>query len=94
MSPGANGFRPHTFQLMGSLTLHASGPAPVNAVWEAYADPQRWSQWSPHIRRVEAVGRLRPGLTGQVVAVVPLAVNFEVTKVDAKGHPGVQIAAP
>ncbi len=69
---------------MPSLTVRAHGPAGVPAVWEAYADPQRWPEWAPHIRRVEAVGRLRPGLSGQVIALVPPAVNFEVTDVDAK----------
>ena len=71
---------------MPSLTLRATGPAPATDVWEAYADPQRWSQWAPHIRRVEAVGRLRPGLAGQVFSMVPPPVNFEVTDVDAKGR--------
>ena len=69
---------------MPSLTLRATGPTPAPDVWEAYADPQRWSQWAPHIRRVEAVGRLRPGLAGQVFSVVPPPVSFEVTDVDAK----------
>jgi hypothetical protein len=53
-------------------------------VWEAYADPQRWPEWAPHIRRVEAIGRLRPGLEGQVWSIVPAPVSFEVTDVDAK----------
>ncbi len=69
---------------MPSLTLRANGPASAQQVWEAYADPQRWSQWAPHIRRVDAVGRLRPGLAGQVFSVIPAPVSFEVTDVDAK----------
>ncbi len=68
---------------MPSLTLRVNGPASAPAVWEAYADPQRWTEWAPHIRRVEAIGRLRPGLRGQVHAVVPPPVTFEVTEVDA-----------
>lgn len=71
---------------MPSLTLRATGPASAPTVWEAYADPQRWSQWAPHIRRVEAIGRLRPGLAGQVWSVVPTPVSFEVTDVDARGR--------
>jgi hypothetical protein len=71
---------------MPSLTLRATGPASATAVWEAYADPQRWSEWAPHIRRVEAIGRLRPGLAGQLFSVVPPAVSFEVTDVDARGR--------
>ncbi len=68
---------------MPSLTLRAHGPSPAPDVWEAYADPQRWSEWAPHIHRVQAVGRLRPGLCGQVFAIVPPPVSFEVTSVDA-----------
>jgi hypothetical protein len=51
---------------MSSLTVRASGPAAAPNVWEAYADPQRWPEWAPHLQRVDAVGRLRPGLKGQV----------------------------
>lgn len=71
---------------MSSLTVRASGPATVPAVWEAYADPQRWHEWAPHIRRVDAIGRLRPGLEGQVYSFAPPPVNFTVTDVDAKGR--------
>ena len=69
---------------MSSLTVRAHGPARASDVWEAYADPQRWPEWAPHIRRVEAVGRLRPGQVGRVWSVVPAPVSFEVTDVDAK----------
>jgi hypothetical protein len=69
---------------MSSLTVRAQGPAGPADVWEAYADPQRWSEWAPHIRRVEAIGRLRPGLTGQLFSVVRVPVSFEVIDVDAR----------
>jgi hypothetical protein len=69
---------------VSSLTVRAHGPASASDVWEAYADPQRWPEWAPHIRRVEAVGRLRPGLAGRVWSIVPAPVAFEVTDVDAK----------
>ena len=69
---------------MSSLTVRAHGPAGAPDVWEAYADPQRWPEWAPHIRRVDAIGRLRPGLAGQVWSIVPAPVSFEVTEVDAK----------
>ena len=75
---------PHTFSNMSSLTVRASGPADAHDVWEAFADPQRWAQWAPHIRRVDAIGRLRPGLAGQVWSVVPAPLSFDVTAVDAK----------
>jgi hypothetical protein len=71
---------------MSSLTVRATGPASAAAVWEAYADPQRWPSWAPHIRKVDAVGRLRPGLTGHVTSYVPPALSFEITDVDAKGR--------
>ena len=74
---------------MPSLTVRAQGPASPPTVWEAYADPQRWPQWAPHIRRVDAIGRLRPGLTGQVFSLVPLVappVSFTVTDVDARAR--------
>jgi hypothetical protein len=71
---------------MSSLTVRASGPATAPTVWEAYADPQRWPEWAPHIRRVDAIGRLRPGLEGHVISPVLARVNFSVTDVDAKGR--------
>ena len=75
---------PHTFSDVSSLTVRAHGPAGAPDVWEAYANPQRWPVWAPHIRRVEAVGRLRPGMAGQVWTFAPVPVSFEVTAVDAK----------
>ena len=71
---------------MASVTLRATGPASATDVWEAYADPSRWSEWSPHIRRVEAIGRLRPGLAGRVWSFMPPPVSFDVTSVDAKAR--------
>ncbi len=69
---------------MSSLTVRAQGPAGAPDVWEAYADPQRWVQWAPQIRRVVAIGRLRPGLTGEVWSILPVPVAFQVLEVDAK----------
>jgi hypothetical protein len=71
---------------MSSLTVRASGPAAAPTVWEAYADPQRWKDWAPHITQVNAIGRLRPGLEGQVGVPILPWVNFSVTDVDAKGR--------
>src|ERR1700710_1874423 len=71
---------------MSSMTVRASGPASAPTVWEAYADPQRWSEWAPHIRRVDAIGRLRPGLEGRVIYPVLPRVSFSVTAVDAKSR--------
>jgi polyketide cyclase/dehydrase/lipid transport protein len=69
---------------MGAMTLQTRGPLPVEAVWERYADPQRWPDWAPQIRRVDAVGRLRPGLTGRVHSYLPPGIAFKVTAVDAR----------
>jgi hypothetical protein len=69
---------------MTSLTVQARGSAPADAAWERYADPQKWPQWAPQIRRVEAVGRLRPGLTGRVYSYLPPGIAFRVLEVDAK----------
>lgn len=70
---------------MTALTLKARGAAPVDAAWERYADPQKWPEWAPQIRRVESVGRLRPGLTGRVYSYLPPGIAFRVLAVDAKG---------
>ena len=51
----------HTFSDVSSLTVRAHGPASASDVWEAYADPQRWPEWAPHIRRVEADGPAASG---------------------------------
>jgi len=67
---------------MGRLTLHAHGPADADSVWQGYADPQAWPTWAPQIAKVEADGRLRPGLTGRVWSYLPPPVSFEVLEVD------------
>ena len=68
---------------MAALTLRASGSRSAEEVWQLYADPQRWRQWSPQIRRVDAVGLLRPGLEGTVTTYLPVAVHFRVVEVHA-----------
>ena len=69
---------------MGSITLRTSGSAPVNCVWQRYADTREWSTWSPQIRRVSTDGRQRivPGLTGTVHGPAGIAVHFVVLDVD------------
>lgn len=72
---------------MVSVTLHAHGDATPQQAWERYADPQRWSQWSPQVQRVESsTPRLTAGMTGTVRAgLLPrptLGVPFEVLTVD------------
>jgi len=38
-----------------TLTLHATGPLPPAEVWERYAVPARWPEWSPQITGVEGL---------------------------------------
>jgi hypothetical protein len=71
---------------VGALTLHARGPLPPHVVWERYADPQRWQTWAPQIRKVEAVGRLRPAMSGRVYSYLPPGLAFQVLDVDARSR--------
>jgi hypothetical protein len=64
------------------VTLRASGPAEPSEVWERYAEPARWSQWSPQVRLVSTHERIRPGLRGRVDGVLP----FVVLDVDERGR--------
>lgn len=66
-----------------TLPLAASGPAPADAVWERYAVPTAWPDWSPQVRRVEAsAGRIAPGTSGTVHGWGSPPVRFTVTSVD------------
>ena len=68
---------------MTTLTLHATGPESPTEVWERYAVPSRWPEWSPQIRRVEVpVTRLTAGAHGRVYGPVGPGVPFEVDTVD------------
>jgi hypothetical protein len=64
-------------------TLRASGPAEPDLAWRRYAEPARWADWAPQIRRVEtAADRIAPGVTGRVVGPCGVAVAFTVDRVD------------
>jgi len=66
-----------------TLTLHATGPESPAEVWERYAVPARWPEWSPQIRRVEvSVARLAAGTSGRVYGPVGPGIPFEVEAVD------------
>ena len=68
---------------MPILRLRASGTAPVAVAWERYADPARWSSWSPQIRDVvTSAVRIAPGAHGAVIGPLGLRVPFEVLGVD------------
>ncbi|WP_298746446.1 SRPBCC family protein [uncultured Serinicoccus sp.] len=67
----------------------ARGPLPVDEAWDRYADPSRWADWAPHLRRVEVDGvsaggstRLHAGMSGRVHGTLGLAVDFVVSAVD------------
>ena len=65
-------------------TLTQAGDASTDEVWRRYADLDEWSRWAPFIQAVDSPGRaLVPGLTGTVIAVGGLRVDFEVLAVDA-----------
>lgn len=74
---------------MTSLTLHATGRAPVERAWGRYFDTRLWSSWSPQIRRVQLDDdgdhgqQLRTGLTGRVIGPAGVSVRFEIDAVDA-----------
>jgi hypothetical protein len=64
-------------------STRASGPAGPDLVWRRYAEPARWPDWAPQIRRVDtAAGRIAPGVTGTVRGPFGLPVRFTVTDVD------------
>jgi hypothetical protein len=69
------------------IRLCAAGDADLDVVWERYAELARWSQWSPHIRRVEpASGRICPGLRGTVRGPGGIGAAFEVVDVDVRSR--------
>lgn len=69
---------------MSDHLIEATGPLPVEQVWQAYACPGRWSQWAPQIRRVSGFdGQLRVGSVGRVLGPAGLRVRGEILSVDA-----------
>jgi hypothetical protein len=66
------------------LSLDVVGPATPELVWQRYARPARWSEWSPQIRRVDCADEeLRAGSTGRVHGPPGVAVDFTVLALDA-----------
>lgn len=68
-----------------NLRLVARGPASKYDIWARYVDPQRWPEWSPHLRRVSASGPLRPGLEGEMEGPLGVRARFDVLEVDRAG---------
>ena len=54
--------------------------APRETVWELLTDTERWPEWGPSVRAVEATDRyIRAGTTGRIETPVGVSVPFEVT---------------
>ncbi|MFF8558427.1 SRPBCC family protein [Streptomyces albidoflavus] len=68
---------------MATRTVSRAGPVAQETAWERYARPALWSQWAPHIRRVETdAGRIAPGVRGRVFSYAGVRVRFTVERVD------------
>jgi hypothetical protein len=64
------------------IRVQASGPSSAASMWEAYADPGRWSSWAPQIRGVRPLERLHLGMRGQVEGPAGVRASFEITELD------------
>jgi hypothetical protein len=68
-------------------TVRVVGAAPVDVVWERYAEPARWARWAPQIRRVDTpAARIAPGVTGRVQGPPGVAVAFVIGEVDEQAR--------
>ncbi|MGN9821470.1 SRPBCC family protein [Streptomyces sp. SD11] len=68
---------------MATLSLRATGPAPVGTVWRRYTEFQQWPSWSPQIRAVHTdTACIAPGVRGSVESVLGISVAFVVEDVD------------
>ncbi|GAB6900574.1 SRPBCC family protein [Kineosporia succinea] len=68
---------------MMTLKLTARGPVDPDLAWLRYVEPQRWTSWSPQLRRVEyAPQRLESGTGGRVVGPLGVWLGFWVEDVD------------
>lgn len=71
------------FPLFAALRLSASGPLPVDDVWERYTRPAWWTRWAPHLRSVEyAEPTVAPGTTGRVTGLGGIVADFRIDAVD------------
>lgn len=52
------------------MTVHVNveSEASPEAVWELYAQPERWSEWAPHVRSPRGLGspEVEPGASGRI----------------------------
>ena len=66
------------------MLVEASGIARPDTVWRRFTSPSEWPSFAPQIREVTtADSRLRPGATGRVHGPGPLAIDYDVTEVNA-----------
>lgn len=69
---------------MRPSVARASGPVHPDEVWDRYARPQRWAQWSPQVRHVDVDCEvLAAGAAGTVRTLGGAQVRFVVLDVDA-----------
>ena len=61
------------------LTYESHSRAPAEQVWPLLAEPDRWSDWAPHLRGAWGLGsrEVRPGARGAVrlLGVVPVPAH-------------------
>lgn len=62
------------------LLVHRTVGAPADRAWDPLVDTDRWPEWGPSVRAVEAADRrIRRGTTGRVRTPVGLWLPFEIT---------------
>ncbi len=72
---------------MTAVPLVVHGRADPDEVWERYAVPGRWHEWSPQIGHVECShDRIVRGATGTVHGPAGLRVDFTVDDVDERAR--------
>lgn len=63
------------------LLVERTVEASVDTVWDLLIDTERWPEWGPSVRAVEAADRrIRRGTTGRVRTPVGVWVPFEITR--------------
>ncbi|MFC5379639.1 SRPBCC family protein [Aquipuribacter nitratireducens] len=68
---------------MRPARARARGPVPPHEAWQRYARPERWPEWSPQVRGVEAdCDVLAAGAAGRVHSLFGTEVRFVVLDVD------------
>jgi uncharacterized protein YndB with AHSA1/START domain len=69
------------------IEVSAVVAAPPEAAWDLLVDTERWPEWGPSVRAVDAdERRIRAGSAGHVVVPGGLRVPYEVTAFDPDGR--------